>query len=127
MQGATDLALSHLEFEYNCSKLRATRLLLFEIDVGRVPERPATRSLGSCKVQCQAAIDIFEKRAANRRIAGEKIANARADQKYYADRGRKQILFQKEDLVLCKGDSLDVKSVLILRKSGDRDILGFDS
>ena len=74
-----DVALSTLEYEYNCAKHKTTGLAPFEVDIGRIPHTPFTRSLANCTVQCQTAVDYAERREAYRRIARDNIARARGD------------------------------------------------
>lgn len=74
-----DTVLSCLEYEYNCAKHKTTELAPFEVDVGRVPETPFTRSLRPVGAQCEAAIQYVERRKAFTTIARDNIARERAD------------------------------------------------
>lgn len=55
-----DSALSEMEFEYNCSKNGSTGLSPFEVDIGSIPHKPATRSFSSCRIQCQSSAEKAE-------------------------------------------------------------------
>ena len=78
------------------------------MDIGRIHDTPVTRSFNDCKVQCQASYDVLERREANRRLAQDNIARARADQKHYADKRRKHAEFKEGDLVMLRAESFDV-------------------
>lgn len=95
-----DLALPELDFEYNCLQHASTGLSPFEVDIGRVPHRPHTRSLEECTVKChQAAIDM-DRRECLLKIAKDSLATARCNQKYYADKRRRDLTFKTGDLVM---------------------------
>lgn len=102
-----DLSLSQLEFEYNCSKHKTTGLAPFEIELGRIPTNPFTKSLSDCNIKNQKAADYVERIAAYKRIARDKIAEARSSQKYYADKKRRPVAFKEGDLVMLRSETLD--------------------
>ena len=103
-----EMALCQLEFEYNSSTHKSTGLAPFEVDLGRIPHRPYTRALAECSLHCKAAIDYSTCRKIFQRLAQDNIAQARADQKYYADKSRRQVRFQKGDWVMLRSEALDV-------------------
>ena len=102
-----DQALSVFEFEYNSSKHGSTGLSPFEVDIGRIPHNPFTRSLSECKVKCQSSFDAVERRKAYSRIARDNLALARAKQKFYADQHRREVSFAAGDWVMLRSDVID--------------------
>lgn len=75
------------------------------------------RTLADCKVQFQGAADLAEARDMYWRIARDNLAKARADQKFYADRGRRSVSFAIGDLVMTRTASLDAfKRYTLLEK-----------
>lgn len=101
-------ALSEFEFEYNASKNASTGLAPFEVDVGLIPHTPFSRSLAQCSTQSQEAFDDLERRTAYRQLARDNLANARARQKYHADKRRSHVEFDVGDLVMLNIESLDI-------------------
>ena len=64
-----DKVLSQMEYEYNASVNASTKLTPFEVDIGRIPENPVSRSLSVCAVQNQSAAELVEHFDMFRRIA----------------------------------------------------------
>ncbi|CDF35428.1 unnamed protein product [Chondrus crispus] len=110
-----DTVLSCLEYEYNCAKHKTTELAPFEIDVGRVPGTPFTRSRRPVGAQYEAAIQNVERRKAFTTIARDNIAHARADEKHYADKKRRDVQFEVGDLYLGPLSVLEVKGPVTYR------------
>ena len=102
-----DQDLSVFEFEYNSSKHGSTGLSPFEVDMGRIPHNPFTRSLSECKVKCQSSFDAVERRKAYKRIARDNLALARAKQKFYADQHRREVSLAAGDSVMLRSDVID--------------------
>lgn len=85
---------------------KSTGLSPFEDDIGYTPSTLLTRSLGECEIQSQSAIDYVKRRSAYRIIAQDNISKARADQKFYADEGRRHVLLKTGDLLTLKTNAL---------------------
>ena len=102
--------LSTLEFEYNASKNSSTGLSPFEINIGRIPHNMKTRKLEECGVRCQSAADMVDRMNAFRIIAKDNLAEAQARQRHYADIKRRDVSYNKDDLVLLRNDNLSVPS-----------------
>ncbi|CDF41288.1 unnamed protein product [Chondrus crispus] len=97
-----DTILSNFDYVYNGSKNSSTGLAPFEIDLGRILHAPMTRPLTDCTIQCAGAIETSERRKAFNQIAKEDLANARARQKFYADKTRVDLRFNEGDLVMLR-------------------------
>ena len=112
-----DTALSQFKYEYNASKHASTGLSPFEVNIGRIPHEPFTRSLSQCKIQCQSSVDFVERRKAFARIARDNLTSARAKQKHYADMKRRDVTYNVGDWVmLCTKDLNIVKRADLRRK-----------
>ena len=103
-----DKMLSQMEYEYNASVNASTKLTPFEVDIGRIPENPLSRSLAVCSVQNQTAAEFIERIDMFRRIARDNLAAARSAQKHHADKKRQDVSFNKGDLALLDTRSLDL-------------------
>ena len=105
-----DLVLSEMEYQYNSSKHASTGLTPFEVDIGRIPLNPISRSLAGCKVQNQSASEFVERLDMFRMIARDNLALAQASQKHYADLRRREVSFKAGDFVLLDTRTLDVSN-----------------
>ena len=102
--------LSTLEFEYKTSRNASTGLCSFEIDIGRIPHNMKTRKLEVCGVRCQSAADMVARMNAFRISAKDNLAEAQARQRHHADIKRRDVSYNKDDLVLLRNDNLSVFS-----------------
>ena len=103
-----DLVISSMEYGYNSSKNASTGLAPFEVDLGRIPPTPLTRSLAECQIQNQQAADLLSRAKMFRQIARDNLAIAQAQRKQHADSRRRSVQFTVGDFVLLATKSLDV-------------------
>lgn len=96
----------------------------FEVDIGGIPYDAVTRSLATCKVRCQSAYYMVQRREAYTRLVKDHLAVARGKQKQDADRYRRDVTWKVSDLVHLRTDSLNIARRTDLPEKWQTKILG---
>lgn len=86
-----DYMLSELEFHYNAAPNKGTGITPFEVDLGRIPESELTRKFPRSDTVCPAAVNCLDRRLAFCETARDNMANAIAQQTFYANKKRKHV------------------------------------